>query len=446
MVEALSTAEPEAVPAGQPNPQPNCRRALFGGLASAALAAVLIVVGVEEWTRGGHDGPGPSPPGPGSTSTMSPTSTPSLGGYECISDLDLGQVVNASQKGMAVDDTTFHICSDKIPDRWPNSATPLGSLRLFKAWDQNWPEDQRMEGWKKLTATVHRGNVRVLVGTQVTCNETDDDKDWDSVRQLLQLLGPKHVMAVAVGNDLELLQFKSGIPASCAKNVWEGGYFYRKFVERVEDLKNMKGFEEVPFTSVFGGYILAGSPFVDTPQARVLSFLQNVTDTYGEQWIYSLNVYPYFDPNNRLDPNSTTKCKQALAKALCMEEGCLLPTITSQMRKSMVKLSSTATQLWLTETGWSFPQAASLPGANSAMAKCKNFSSEIAFRTYYQNFLKWNLTIGNERGPDHAFFFTLRDALNFGVGEHFGLIRDCSSSSCKLQDVARVNGVEVTIV
>eukprot|EP00434_Breviolum_minutum_P025001 symbB.v1.2.022088.t1/scaffold1938.1/size102858/10 len=442
MVEAFSTAEPQAVPAAQPNPQPNCRRALFGGLASAALAAVLIVVGVEEWPRGGHDGPGPSPPGPASTSTMSPTSTPSLGSYECISDLDLGQVVNASQKGMAVDDTTFHICSDRIPDRWPNSATPLGSLRLFKAWDQNWPDDQRIEGWKKLTAMVHRGNVRVLVGTQVTCNETDDDKDWDSVRQLLQLLGPNHVMAVAVGNELELLQFKSDIPASCVKNVWEGGYFYRKFVERVEDLQNMKGFEEVPFTSVFGGYILAGSPFVDTPQARVLSFLQNVTDTYGEQWIYSLNVYPYFDPNNRLDPNSTTKCKKALAKALCMEEGCLLPSITSQMRKSMVKLSSTATQLWLTETGWSFPQAASLPGANSAMAKCKNFSSEIAFRTYYQNFLKWNLTIGNERGPDHAFFFTLRDALNFGVGEHFGLIKDCASSSCKLQDVARVKGVE----
>lgn len=301
---------------------------------------------------------------------------------------------------------------------------------------------------------VQRGKVRVLVGTQITCNETEDDKDWALVRELLALLGPEHVMAIAVGNELELLQFKGEktVPASCVKEVWEGGYFYRKFVERVEDLNDLKGFEDVRFTSVFGGYVLAGSPFIDIPPAKVLTFLKNVTDVYGDRWIFSLNVYPYFDPNNRLDPNSTTQCQKALEKSLCMDEGCLLPSTTSQMRKSMEKLTSEATQLWLTETGWSYPQAASLPGANSAMAKCKNFSSEIAFRTYYQNFLKWDLTIGKERGPDHAFFFTLRDALNFGVGEHFGLIKDCSSSDCKLQDdgrtprTPRTPNVEVTLV
>ena len=53
---------------------------------------------------------------------------------------------------------------------------------------------------------------------------------------------------------------------------------------------------------------------------------------------------------------------------------------------------------------------------------------------YYNNFLKWDLTIDGEHGADHMFFFTLRDALNLGTGEHFGLIKDCSSNSCKLRD------------
>ena len=33
---------------------------------------------------------------------------------------------------------------------------------------------------------------------------------------------------------------------------------------------------------------------------------------------------------------------------------------------------------------------------------------------YYENFLKWDLTLEGSRGPDHIFFFTLRDASNLG--------------------------------
>ncbi|CAK9055837.1 unnamed protein product [Durusdinium trenchii] len=354
------------------------------------------------------------------------------------------------------------------------------------------------------------------MGTQVTCNETDDDRDWAWVLELLELLGPKHVMALAVGNEMdrfcffgepecssprscldssrrqELLQFKPPdvVPRACAQQIWSGGYFYRKLTERVKSLNELKGFQEtdrqadrtretgrwtsdvpagkhvwddlyskckvtvvvlgrlrynlvdchpgqdVLLTSVFGGYIIAGNPFVDTPMAKVLSFLQNVTDDYGDRWVFTLNVYPYFDPGNRLDPNSTSGCSSALEtlgldgdadgeetmemgrKSLCFDgPGCLLPSITSTMRRSMEKLTGTKS------------------GANAQMAKCKNFSSELAFRTYYQNFLKWNLSIGtDERGPDHVFYFTLRDSVNFGVGEHFGLIESCDSESCKLED------------
>ncbi|CAK9070593.1 Hypothetical protein SCF082_LOCUS35088 [Durusdinium trenchii] len=45
------------------------------------------------------------------------------------------------------------------------------------------------------------------MGTQVTCNETDDDRDWAWVLELLELLGPKHVMALAVGNEMDRFCF-----------------------------------------------------------------------------------------------------------------------------------------------------------------------------------------------------------------------------------------------
>lgn len=359
--------------------------------------------------------------------------------YHCRSDLQFDEVANLSQKGIAVDDTTFKGCSEKIPLSWPNTGASLGSLRLFKAWDPSWPEEERLEAWGALKGFVEKNEAKILMGTQVTCNETDDDRDWAWVLELLELLGPKHVMALAVGNEMELLQFKPPdvVPRACAQQIWSGGYFYRKLTERVKSLNELKGFQDVLLTSVFGGYIIAGNPFVDTPMAKVLSFLQNVTDDYGDRWVFTLNVYPYFDPGNRLDPNSTSGCSSALEKSLCFDgPGCLLPSITSTMRRSMEKLTGTKSgKLWLGETGWSYPQASTLPGANAQMAKCKNFSSELAFRTYYQNFLKWNLSIGtDERGPDHVFYFTLRDSVNFGVGEHFGLIESCDSESCKLED------------
>ena len=41
------------------------------------------------------------------------------------------------------------------------------------------------------------------------------------------------------------------------------------------------GFSDVPLTSVFGGYILSGSPFVETPGAGVLTFLQDAVAKFG---------------------------------------------------------------------------------------------------------------------------------------------------------------------
>mmetsp|Transcript_23637 Transcript_23637/g.44640 ORF Transcript_23637/g.44640 Transcript_23637/m.44640 type:complete len:458 (+) Transcript_23637:31-1404(+) len=426
----------EALVPAQPR-QGGCRRLGVKIVGSLALAGAVVAGVLVELVGKSTPAPSPSPtPSPSpAPPTPTPTPTPAVALYNCSSSLDFGEVVNASQKGMAVDDTSFHFCAEKIPGLWPNSKVPMTSFRLFKAWDVNWPSDLQPKAWKALKAVVTANNASVLVGTQVTCNETEDDADWKNVLKLLQLLGRKAVMGVAVGNEMELLQFKDVklVPRECIARVWQGGYFYKKMLERAADLDALEGFADVPLTSVFGGYIMAGNPFVETPGAMGLSFLKNVTKAFGNRWVWTLNVYPYFDPGNRLDPGSTSNCSLAMQKALCMEPTCLLPATTLAMRQRITLLTKRKDdKLWLGETGWSSPQAGSLPGANAFMAQCPEFSSEKAFSTYYSNFLKWNLSIGTSVGPEHVFYFTIRDALNFGVGEHFGLISTCESTTCKL--------------
>ena len=49
---------------------------------------------------------------------------------------------------------------------------------------------------------------------------------------------------------------------------------------RVDSLAE-DGFGDVPLTSVFGGYILSGSPFVDTPGAMVQTFFEDSVKKFG---------------------------------------------------------------------------------------------------------------------------------------------------------------------
>jgi len=117
--------------------------------------------------------------------------------------------------------------------------------------------------------------MTVLVGTQITCNETADDQDWKQVLELLQKLGPDHIMGVAIGNELELLWQKSYASKECIDNMWDGGYFWEKTVSRIGDLDNLgSDYSKLPVTSVFGGAILGAEPFINTHQARVTNLSQ----------------------------------------------------------------------------------------------------------------------------------------------------------------------------
>lgn len=364
--------------------------------------------------------------------------------YKCKSDLYLGRVLKPEKKGLAIDDTTFQKCADGIPRVWPNTQAELTSLRLFKAWDKAWPDGGRVDAWSQLEVVVREAGMKVLVGAQITCDEQDDDRDWRLVLQLLQILGRQHVMGIAIGNEMELLQFKANISQDCIQRMWHGGYFLRKLSERAADLDALDGFGDVPLTSVFGGYILSGSPFVDTPGAMVQTFFKEAIKKFGTRWVFTINVYPYFAPNNALDPGTTDQCSASLDTDWCFKKGCNLPDTVALMRKKTTMLVGRDSTLWVGETGWSSPQASTLTGA---MTGCPDFSSQNSLKNYYKNFLRWTLDISDDvDGPDHVFYFTARDSGNFGVGEHFGLIADCDATACRLQSKSSQTETELLTV
>ena len=84
----------------------------------------------------------------------------------------------------------------------------------------------------------HCRGVKVLVGTPVTCLKGDDEKTWGSslgkdsnnfsifqeldfffksgwTKEFLAMVGPKHVMGLAIGNELELLHNHVPWQAKC---------------------------------------------------------------------------------------------------------------------------------------------------------------------------------------------------------------------------------------
>eukprot|EP00434_Breviolum_minutum_P006369 symbB.v1.2.005621.t2/scaffold309.1/size276354/2 len=334
------------------------------------------------------------------------------------------------RKGITVDDTTLRYCAGRIPQTWPNAESELTSLRIFQAWNIEWPAEERKASWKGLSDFVKAQKIKVLVGAPVTCNVEEDKTTWQWTKEFLQMIGPKHVMGLAIGNELELLTDHAD--ARCIREMWEGGRLWKTFTQRVSEFDQL-GFESIPVTSVFTAAILSGIPFMEVPgKALVNTFLRQAVWKYRERYAFTFNVYPYFDPNLHMNSGSDHNCSLALERAICWDgPHCLAQAIMIAARQHMQMLTGRPDDLfWIGEIGWSSPRANAL---HTEMRSCEAFSSLVAFEKFYNGFLQWDLVLqGPVRSPDHIFYFTLRDALNFGVQEFFGLLLSCESLGCKI--------------
>jgi len=408
--------------------------------------------------------------------------------FKCETDLNF-HVVKGENKGLCLDDTTHQWCSDNLPFHWPNTNEPVKSIRMFKAWQSIWTEQNpwlnKTQAWVNLATYFKHSGAKVLVGTQVTCDPHDDDGDWEDVKTMMQIIGPEYIMGIAIGNEMELYFQKDLTDADgndiwndCMERMWMGNdpYFQHVFKSRMTDLESMPGFEAVPVTSVFGGAVFAGAPpfvniqweYSDKPYGErdqtvgmVLSFLEEIVPKYNHRWVWSLNIYPYFDPGNNMDADDV-HCEATIARATCFHSAdakdCLFSNLVAMMRQRMAQFEDYKYAgggffgpLWVGETGWSAPISDTL---DSDVVRCSEFSSVEVFEKYYSKFLSWDMNIahtyrGEEaefRGPDHVFWFTIRDSSNFDKEEHFGLVGDgdarkwCTNTTCKLND----RGLEFT--
>merc|ERR1712083_959353 len=85
-------------------------------------------------------------------------------------------------------------------------------------------------------------------------------------RQFLQMLGPKRVMGVAIGNEMELYYQKKNINKSCVvgahPDLWsKSNTSYHKKMQLIAADLDEDGMSDTKLTAVFGGAIKSGSPF-----------------------------------------------------------------------------------------------------------------------------------------------------------------------------------------
>jgi len=167
------------------------------------------------------------------------------------------------------------------------------------------------------------------------------------------------------------------------------------------------------------------------------SLLVNLTSAYGSRFVFSLNIYPYFDElGNRMDPDGH-RCLRTVYEDVSFNSGpgreldSKFVATARVFRRKMTKLTMNPESLfWVGEYGWSHPRATTL---QDPMASCKDFNSLEALASSYTGFLAWNMSLPEERPPDHAFYFTVRDSFNVKKPEYFGLVEACGSPWCKLR-------------
>lgn len=371
-------------------------------------------------------------------------------------------------KGLCIDDTTFSTCADRVPVNWPNTQERVQTIRMFKAWDEKWTGDREAAN-EAIAKWARAAGGKVLLGTEVTCDKEKNDRHWKWSKALLEALGPDHVFGISVGNEMDLYLLKNktefNITVDCINEQWgwnqtdngmNSSYLYRLFDRWTREMDALPGFAEkqIPVTTVLSGVSLANpdptKPFMDgSPgwfdmdlfgHAMVNTLLENVTKTFGRRFAASLNIYPYFDENgNHLDFNSTDRCQDTVYTDLCFNNGrdrwgnmrCKFIGTAMNFRKKLTQLTNrTDDTFWVAEFGWSYPAATTL---KKPMSYCEDFISPKAFVTAYQGFMQWDVTMPEVEPPSHVFYFTVRNSVNFGETESFGLVDTCESEHCKLQ-------------
>jgi hypothetical protein len=318
-------------------------------------------------------------------------------------------------KGMAMDDTTMSECSDKILGLWPNIHNqPVKSLRLFAAWKSKWGDDtKRKKAWAHFLDFVTTNDIQVFLGVDTTADgfsgDQENEKQWNWGLDMMKQLGTSQVMGFSFGN--EMLN-KQGID-------WDGKMW--PWVQEKIGIMDAAGFGDVRVTLVWS---MAVIPRV---RAQNFNFLKQMQQTYTKRFVWVVNPYSIWDGS--LKPTSSGACQTQTNIALSVA---YLKNSMSAFREAVNKFTgNTDDPLWIGETGWASPFVASQSNVKSV---CPYWGSLDALKQYYQMFLEWDGSLNSGlTAPEFMFYFTNRDAYDFGDAQPFGLVDKCSDPMCKLQ-------------
>jgi hypothetical protein len=426
------------------------------GVVIAALAAVAVVLaGCGGGGSSPTPPPGPQTPAPTPGPTPAPTPAPSTG-FKCESDITYDDgLVRLEDKGIVLDDTTFLDCSSEILGVWPNTMRNIKMIRTNAPWRSFWPggyddptqREKRLGNFVKL---VKDNGMKVLLGQDATCDEADDDKQWEINLKLIKELGEDHIMGIAIGNEMDILWthpdwWREKFP-NCMIDLWDKQKYWKAFQRRVSAMDEALGSSNIPVTSVWtAGFSNSGAPGNDPPfmevpgHALVRSFVTSAHKLYGKRWIWTFNPYPIWTENLQPDPGQTDVCNQAIEAT----KGPIAASMVVLARQAVTRLTGSADEaIWGGEIGWSSPVSDGMEWIPGQLPiKCPNYTSVQTFGGYYEHFLKWDLSLKeapkpedqNLKGLDKAFYFTMRDASNGAAAEYFGLIKKCGDKSCKIQ-------------
>lgn len=347
--------------------------------------------------------------------------------YACKAPYEVSSITDLDRKGICVDDTTFWHCSEQIPGSWPNARQePVTSLRLFKPWHPTWGDDgARKKSWSFLKKWVTTNNAKLLMGTEVTCDADADDQSWKWNLELMELLGKEHILGVAVGNEMDI--FVRRASKECNEDLWNGRY-WETLKRRVQDMDEA-GLEEVKVTIVWAMSVLGAKPWKEDAEAKVNTLVTQAFEKWGDRWVWTFNVYSIWDSN--FWPHSNADCAAKTKESVSIH---YTKAILKAAREHInMTTGSLENPMWVGENGWSSP----VPDGHPGFPFCPQYDSIDAFRTAYENFLSWDLSLPDGlKGPEHAFYFTMRDAYNGGAHESFGLIKQCNETRCKIYNAS----------
>lgn len=337
-------------------------------------------------------------------------------------------IVAPEKKGFAVDDVTMGGCSSELTGVWPHASDQVSSLRLFAAWKPEWDASIREESWQTLKTYVETNNARVLLGTELTFNQANDDQMWAWALDLMKLLGPDRIMGLSVGNEMDNIEQHFAPPP----NFWQQGFF-DLLKSRVDAMDAIgAGFDKVPITVVWSmGALNDHAPGGFNP--KVATLFAQARDTWGSRWAWAFNPYPIWDTN--LQPQNPQECQGKLAAAIGLD---YTRNVMGTVRDRVAAfVGNDDYVLWVTESGWSSP-GVDEEHQNHARSVCPEWADKETLWTFYKTMMEWDLSLPNGgHGVDQFFYFTMRDAVQpTGLRESFGLISDCGVTACKIDDTA----------